>query len=216
MTKTNGQMSKEIYLAGGCFWGAEHFLKQIEGVEATEVGYANGHTDRPTYEEVCTDKTGFAETVRVVYDPARIGLAFLLDLYFKAIDPTSVNQQGGDRGTQYRTGIYYVDEADAATIDQVLADQQQAVGEPLAVEHLPLRNFYPTRTTWRRTPRATAICLPPSSSWRARPSPSPPTTNAIQKAINNKLRYEETDLFPPLGLRRHRSGPRPDPAEESV
>ena len=110
MTKANGQMSKEIYLAGGCFWGAEHFLKQIEGVEATEVGYANGHTDRPTYEEVCTDKTGFAETVRVVYDPARVGLAFLLDLYFKAIDPTSVNQQGGDRGTQYRTGIYYVDE----------------------------------------------------------------------------------------------------------
>ena len=76
-------------------------------------------------------------------DPARVGLAFLLDLYFKAIDPTSVNQQGGDRGTQYRTGIYYVDEADAATIDQVLADQQRAVGEPLAVEHLPLRNFYP-------------------------------------------------------------------------
>ena len=143
MTKANGQMSKEIYLAGGCFWGAEHFLKQIEGVEATEVGYANGHTDRPTYEEVCTDKAGFAETVRVVYDPARVGLAFLLDLYFKAIDPTSVNQQGGDRGTQYRTGIYYVDEADAATIDQVLADQQRAVGEPLAVEHLPLRNFYP-------------------------------------------------------------------------
>lgn len=134
MTKANGQMSKEIYLAGGCFWGAEHFLKQIEGVEATEVGYANGHTDRPTYEEVCTDKTGFAETVRVVYDPARVGLAFLLDLYFKAIDPTSVNQQGGDRGTQYRTGIYYVDEADSATIDQVLADQQRAVGEPLAVE----------------------------------------------------------------------------------
>lgn len=130
MTKANGQMSKEIYLAGGCFWGAEHFLKQIEGVEATEVGYANGHTDRPTYEEVCTDKTGFAETVRVVYDPARVGLAFLLDLYFKAIDPTSVNQQGGDRGTQYRTGIYYVDEADSATIDQVLADQQRAVGEP--------------------------------------------------------------------------------------
>ena len=214
MTKANGQMSKEIYLAGGCFWGAEHFLKQIEGVEATEVGDANGHTDRPTYEEVCTDKTGFAETVRVVFDPARIGLAFLLDLYFKAIDPTSVNQQGGDRGTQYRTGIYYVDEADAATIDQVLADQQRAVGEPLAVEHLPLRTT--TRTTWRRTPRATAICLPPSSSWRARPSPSPPTTNAIQKAINNKLRYEETNLFPPLGLRRHRSGPRPDPAEESV
>ena len=143
MTKANGQMSKEIYLAGGCFWGAEHFLKQIEGVEATEVGCANGHTDRPTYEEVCTDKTGFAETVRVVYDPTRVGLAFLLDLYFKAIDPTSVNQQGGDRGTQYRTGIYYVDEADAATIDQVLADQQRAAGEPLAVEHLPLRNFYP-------------------------------------------------------------------------
>ena len=142
MTKANGQMSKEIYLAGGCFWGAEHFLKQIEGVEATEVGYANGHTDRPTYEEVCTDKTGFAETVRVVYDPARVGLAFLLDLYFKAIDPTSVNQQGGDRGTQYRTGIYTVDDADLEIAKRSLEQLQKKLGQKVVVECEPLRCFY--------------------------------------------------------------------------
>lgn len=87
---------KEIYLAGGCFWGTEHFFKQIEGVVETEVGYANGHTEHPTYKEVCTDKTGFAETVRVVYDPEKIGLRFLLKMYFKAIDPVSVNRQGHD------------------------------------------------------------------------------------------------------------------------
>ena len=192
MTKANGQMSKEIYLAGGCFWGAEHFLKQIEGVEATEVGYANGHTDRPTYEEVCTDKTGFAETVRVVYDPARIGLAFLLNLYFKAIDPTSVNQQGA-------TGAHSIARASTTSMRPTQPPSTKswstssgpwASPSPWSISRcaisIPPRTT--TRTTWRRTPRATAICLPPSSSWRARPSPSPPTTNAIQKSHQQQVK----------------------------
>lgn len=136
-------MQKEIYMAGGCFWGTEHYLKQIRGVEKTEVGYANGHTDNPTYKEVCTDKTGFAETVQVVYNPEEISLKFLVELYFKAIDPTSVNQQGHDKGTQYRTGIYYVDENDRATIQSVFDEVQKDFDEPLAVELLPLENFYP-------------------------------------------------------------------------
>lgn len=136
-------MQKEIYMAGGCFWGTEHYLKQIRGVEKTEVGYANGHTDNPTYKEVCTDRTGFAETVQVVYNPEEISLKFLVELYFKAIDPTSVNQQGHDKGTQYRTGVYYVDENDRATIQSVFDEVQKEFDEPLAVELLPLENFYP-------------------------------------------------------------------------
>ena len=133
---------REIYLAGGCFWGTEHFFKQIEGVVETEVGYANGHTEHPTYKEVCTDKTGFAETVRVVYDPEKIGLRFLLKMYFKAIDPVSVNRQGHDTGTQYRTGIYYTDASDLPVIEEVYSEEQKLYKEPFAVEKLPLKNFY--------------------------------------------------------------------------
>ena len=109
--RTDMKPMKEIYLAGGCFWGTEHFLKQIEGVEATQVGYANGNIANPTYQQVCTGTTDFAETVKVQYDPDEVDLPFLIDLYFKTIDPTSLNKQGGDRGTQYRTGIYYTDTA---------------------------------------------------------------------------------------------------------
>jgi len=133
---------KEIYLAGGCFWGTEHFFKQIEGVVETEVGYANGHTEHPTYKEVCTDKTGFAETVRVVYDPEKIGLRFLLQMYFKAIDPVSVNRQGHDTGTQYRTGIYYTDASDLPVIEEVYSEEQKLYKVPFAVEKLPLKNFF--------------------------------------------------------------------------
>jgi peptide methionine sulfoxide reductase msrA/msrB len=133
---------KEIYLAGGCFWGTEHYFKMIEGVVATEVGYANGITKNPTYEEVCTDKTRFAETVRVTYNPEIVGLCFLLRMYFKAIDPVSVNQQGHDKGSQYRTGIYYVDERDLPIIEAAYQSEQEKYGKPLAVEKLPLQNFY--------------------------------------------------------------------------
>ena len=135
--------SKEIYLAGGCFWGTEHFFKQIAGVIATEAGFANGYTDAPTYEQVYTDTTGYAETVRVVYDPAQVTLAFLLQMFFVAIDPTSLNKQGHDEGTRYRTGIYYTDAADRAVIDRVYSEEQTKYAEPLVVEREPLQNFYP-------------------------------------------------------------------------
>ncbi|RKW59312.1 MAG: peptide-methionine (S)-S-oxide reductase, partial [Prevotella sp.] len=112
----------EIYLAGGCFWGTEHFLKQVNGVLNTETGYANGNGTDPTYEEVCTDKTGFAETVRVVYNPEVLPLSLLLQLYFQSIDPTTLNRQGGDRGTQYRTGIYYTNSDD---LPLILAEKEK-------------------------------------------------------------------------------------------
>ena len=132
----------EIYFAGGCFWGTEHFFKQVKGVIETEVGYANGHTENPTYEEVYTDTTGYAETVRVVYDPAVTDLEFLVNMFFKAIDPTSLNRQGHDVGTRYRTGIYYTDEAQLPIINKVYAEEQARHRETLAVEKLPLKNFH--------------------------------------------------------------------------
>ena len=135
-------MIKEIYLAGGCFWGTEHYFKQIEGVVETEVGFANGHTENPTYKEVYTDETGHAETVRIKYDSDVVSLKFLLQMFFKAIDPTSLNKQGHDEGTRYRTGIYYVDAEDLPVIEAVYADEQKNYQQPLAVEKQPLDKFY--------------------------------------------------------------------------
>lgn len=135
--------TREIYLAGGCFWGTEHFFKQIAGVVATQVGFANGHTDNPTYEQVYTDRTGYAETVQVIYDPSKVGLTLLLRMFFAAIDPTSLNRQGHDQGTRYRTGVYYTDDADRPVIDEVFAEQQANYDQPLLVEREPLRAFYP-------------------------------------------------------------------------
>lgn len=133
----------EIFLAAGCFWGAEKYLKLIEGVTFTEVGFANGNTDNPTYKEVYTDQTGYAETVHLRYDPTIVSLRFLLEMYFKAIDPTSLNKQGEDEGTRYRTGIYYNDPADLPIVDDVVAEEAKKYGLPLQVEVEPLRNFYP-------------------------------------------------------------------------
>ena len=135
-------MDKDLYLAAGCFWGAEHFFKQIDGVLFTEVGFANGHTDNPTYEQVYTDTTGFAETVHLRFDPLRVSLNFLLQMYFKAIDPTSLNQQGEDRGTRYRTGIYYTDPDDLPFIRQVMDREAERYSKPLQVEVEPLINFF--------------------------------------------------------------------------
>ena len=122
---------KEIYLAGGCFWGTEHYFKQIKGVLETETGFANGHTQQPSYKEVYTDTTGFAETVRVKYNPDVVSLEFLLQMFFKAIDPISLNKQGPDEGTRYRTGIYYTDAHDLPIIEQVYAEEQKAYQQPL-------------------------------------------------------------------------------------
>ena len=132
---------KTIYLAGGCFWGMQRFFDQFKGVAETEVGYANGPSADPSYEEVCHD-SGHAETLRIDYDPEKISLEQLLDRYFMVIDPTSVNQQGEDRGIQYRTGIYYIDRADLPVIRERCAAEQKKHAAPLAVEILPLENFY--------------------------------------------------------------------------
>lgn len=133
---------KDIYFAGGCFWGTEHYFKQVRGVISTAVGYANGNTDNPTYEQVYTDLTGYAETVHIVYDTEVVSLTLLLELFFRSIDPTSLNRQGEDCGTRYRTGIYYTSEEDTTTIKEVYSGIERIIGEPLMVEVEPLRNFY--------------------------------------------------------------------------
>ena len=135
-------MTKDIYLAAGCFWGAEHYLKRVRGVVKTETGYANGSISHPPYRAVYTDKTGYAETVHVVYDPDVLGLDRLIQVYFKAIDPTSVNKQGEDVGTRYRTGIYYSDPADLPAIQRVYDRIAGDLKAPLAVEVKPLKNFH--------------------------------------------------------------------------
>ena len=140
---TDMKEQKEIYLAGGCFWGTEHFMKQIRGVESTQVGYANGKIQNPTYQQVCSGNTGFAETVKVTYDPKEVKLGLLLGLYFKTIDPTSLNRQGNDRGTQYRTGIFYTDTTDLPVIEKAVAELQKGYREAVVVEVKPLTNFYP-------------------------------------------------------------------------
>ncbi|WP_018651668.1 peptide-methionine (S)-S-oxide reductase MsrA [Actinobacillus capsulatus] len=133
---------REIYLAGGCFWGTEAFMQRINGVIDAQSGYANGNTENPTYQEVCAG-SGHAEVVKVTYDANKISLAKLLDYYFKVIDPVSVNQQGEDKGIQYRTGIYYVDAQDIPIINQALADLQAQYAEPLAVENTKLEHYFP-------------------------------------------------------------------------
>lgn len=134
---------KEIYFAGGCFWGTERFFSLVKGVTETEVGYANSRVKSPSYREVCDGNTGAVETVRVDYDPHTVSLPFLIDLYFKTIDPTSLNRQGNDVGTQYRTGIYYTDSADRAVIDEAVDRVRRHYANPIVVETKPLENFYP-------------------------------------------------------------------------
>ena len=136
-------MTKEIYFAGGCFWGTQHLIKQIRGVVRTEVGYANGTTPNPTYEEVYTDTTGYVETVRIEYNPEEVSLKLLLEIFFRSIDPTSLNRQGGDIGTRYRTGVYYTDTEDLATIEQMFLLIKEDYDEDIVVELEPLRSFYP-------------------------------------------------------------------------
>ncbi|MDR2940717.1 MAG: peptide-methionine (S)-S-oxide reductase MsrA [Clostridiales bacterium] len=133
---------RTIYFAGGCFWGAQGFFSQLNGVLNTVVGYANGATQNPTYEEVCTGSTGFAEAVMVNYDENIISTGELLEKYFSIIDPTLLNRQAGDIGPQYRTGIYYIEGADIKKILLCRDKQSKLYSKPIYTEILPLDSFY--------------------------------------------------------------------------
>ena len=130
-----------IYLAGGCFWGMERLMQVIPGVVATTCGYANGISLNPTYQEVCSGKTAARETVRVEYDKTKVSLDALLFMFFKVVDPTVKDQQGHDIGTQYQTGIYYIDEAAKSTVERIIAIEKKRI-QPFYVEVKPLESFY--------------------------------------------------------------------------
>ena len=132
--------SKVIYLAGGCFWGLEAYMQKLNGVEDAISGYANGKTENPSYYDLKT--SGHAETVKVIYNPEIISLEDILAHYLRVVNPVSINKQGNDVGTQYRTGIYYTDEAEKAIIENVLAKEQTKHDKPIAIEVEPLRHFY--------------------------------------------------------------------------
>ena len=131
-----------IYLAGGCFWGVEAFMEKIDGVIEATSGYANGNTENPTYQEVVRTDTNHAETVEVKYDKTKTDLTNILLYYFKIIDPTSLNKQGNDVGTQYRAGIFYADETQLDVINQVVALEQKKYDQAFVVEVVPLEKFY--------------------------------------------------------------------------
>jgi peptide methionine sulfoxide reductase msrA/msrB len=131
---------KEIHLAGGCFWGLEAYMQKLNGVEDAISGYANGKTENPTYRDLHT--SGHAETVKVIYKPEIISLEDLLTHYLRVVNPVSVNKQGNDVGTQYRSGIYYTDKNDKKIIDNILKKEQTKHDKPIAIEVLPLKHFF--------------------------------------------------------------------------
>lgn len=135
------QDEKMIVLAGGCFWGVEKAFKALDGVVETTVGYANGFTDNPTYEEVCRNETGYKEAVKVVYQPNVVSLSTLIRAFFLCIDPRQQNRQGNDIGSQYQAGIYYVDEKDLDDIKPVYTNERMKY-DRFFVELEPLKNFY--------------------------------------------------------------------------
>ena len=138
---TFNQDEKMIVLAGGCFWGVEKAFKALDGVLETTVGYANGFTDNPTYEEVCRNETGYKEAVKVVYQPNVVSLSTIIRAFFLCIDPRQRNRQGNDIGSQYQTGIYYVDEKDLEWIKPIYASERMKY-DRFFVELEPLKNFY--------------------------------------------------------------------------
>lgn len=144
LSKTNseGKNIKEIYFAGGCFWGTEHLFQQVRGVTATEVGYANGKIKNPTYEQVISHTTGFTETVKVQYDSDLVDLKLLIDLYFKSIDPTTLNRQGNDVGDNYRSGIYFTNKDTGEIVKSEVARLAKNYKKRVVVETINLKNFY--------------------------------------------------------------------------
>ena len=144
-------MAKATFGAG-CFWGVEAAFREIEGVTVTQVGYAGGSTENPTYKEVCTDTTGHAEVVQVEYDPDRVTYEQLLDVFWNAHDPTQLNRQGPDFGTQYRSAIFYHDETQkaAAIASKERLDSSNKYEQPIVTEITQAAQFYPAEDYHQR------------------------------------------------------------------
>jgi peptide-methionine (S)-S-oxide reductase len=132
-----------ITLGGGCFWCTEAVYEKVEGVTAVESGYSNGQVIKPTYEQVCSGNTGHAEVVKVSYDPAAIGLREVLEIFFVVHDPTTLNRQGNDVGTQYRSGVYFETPEQEQVARSVIAEMQASgtYSQPIVTEIVPLSNY---------------------------------------------------------------------------
>ncbi len=145
-------------LAGGCFWCLEAAFQQLRGVTSVASGYAGGHVPNPSYEAVCTGATGHAEVVQVGFDPALIAFGDLLDVFFTIHDPTTLNRQGGDVGTQYRSAIFYHDDEQRRAAEHAVAELEatHVWDDPIVTEIVPLTAFYPAedyhREYFRRNP----------------------------------------------------------------
>lgn len=139
-------MQETIYLAGGCFWGVEAFFKKLAGIKETTCGYANSTKEAISYEEVCSGKYKAAECVEICYDAQQITLPQILHAFFAIIDPTSLNQQGGDIGIQYRTGIYYTQQSQVEEITEILEEIKAQYAQEIVTEVQPLTNFYPAES----------------------------------------------------------------------
>lgn len=135
-------MNKTIYLAGGCFWGIQAYIKRLKGVINTSVGYANGITNNPTYKEVCNTDIKFIEAIKVVYENDSLKLEDLLKKFLKVVDPTSIDKQGNDKGYQYRSGIYFEDKSDEIIILNILNEEQEKYKNPIVMECKKIEKYF--------------------------------------------------------------------------
>lgn len=135
-------MTETATLAGGCFWGVEELVRKLPGVIDTTVGYAGGTLDNPRYEDVKKGKTGHAESLQIVFDPSKITFGEILDFFFRLHDPTTANRQGNDTGTQYRSAIFYHDEAQRIAAEAAKQRAQAKWPRPIVTEIVPFTNFY--------------------------------------------------------------------------
>lgn len=133
----------QIVLGGGCFWCLEAVYQRIEGIESVVSGYAGGQVENPTYEQVCTGSTGHTEVVLVTFNPEKINLKAVLDLFWMAHDPTTLNRQGHDVGTQYRSAVYYGSNEQRRVVEESVAQAQEYFSDPIVTEVAPLERFYP-------------------------------------------------------------------------
>lgn len=133
---------REIVLGGGCFWGVQEFMSRLKGVIKTEVGYANGRGENPTYEDICNNNTYYAEVCKILYDENQISLENILEEFWSIIDPTILNRQGNDIGSQYRTGIYYTDKNDIEIIEKSKNKEQNKYSKKIVTEVKPLEKYY--------------------------------------------------------------------------
>ncbi len=135
--------SSTLTLAGGCFWCVEAVYLQVPGVEKVESGYANGDTENPTYKDICTGTTNHAEVIQITFDPERTSVETLLNVFWTVHDPTTLNRQGNDVGTQYRSGIYYMDDDQQRIAESSREAAQAKFGDPIVTEIEPLQKYFP-------------------------------------------------------------------------